>query len=122
MSPVAAPIAIFVVCVAAGIYASTRWLPELAPGPVGGLAYFAVCGLLAAALVVFGLDVYGIVESLSHFPDLGKGVILANGLEQILWQTGLLIGAALAVYLLAPPREEPDVSLASGADPDAGAA
>lgn len=115
----AVPIAIFVVCVAAGIYASTRWLPELAPGPVGGLAYFAVCGLLAAALVVFGLDVYGTVESMSHFASLDNSTILASGLEQILWQTGVLVSAALAVYLLAPPREEPDVSLASGADPDA---
>ncbi len=100
----AVPVAIFVVCVAAGVYATTRWLPELAPGPVGGLAFFAVCGLLAAALAVFGLEIYVIVENLNEGGRFDpKDRVLAAGLETLLWQTGLLVAIALAVYLLAPP-------------------
>ena len=119
----AAPIAIFVVCLAAGVYASSRWLPDLAPGRVGGIAFFAVCGLLGAAAAVFGLDIYGIVEDVGEgFRGLEEGRILGSGLGSLLWQTGVLVAAALAVYLLAPPQEGADASLVSRADPDAGSA
>ena len=106
---VGVPIAIFVVCLAGGVYASSRWLPELAPGSVGGLAFLAVCGLLGAAFAVFGLDIYGIVENFGDFGGVGgiaKRRILADGLESLMWQTGVLVALALAVYLLAPPSED----------------
>jgi hypothetical protein len=77
---------------------------------VGGLAFFAVCGLLAAALAVFALNIYDLVETLAQ--DRGDGglfgdrLILSSGLESILWQSGVLVAAALAVYLLAPPADD----------------
>jgi hypothetical protein len=120
---VAVPAVIFVVCLAAGVYASSRWLPELAPGPVGGLSFFAVCGLLGAAAAVFGLEIYALVENLDEGGRfLPKDRVLAAGLETVLWQTGLLVAVALAVYLLAPPRDGADTSLVSGADPGSGPA
>jgi hypothetical protein len=123
MGAVAVPPLIFVVCLAAGVYASSRWLPELAPGRVGGIAFFAVCGLLGAAAAVLGLDIYGIVENLSDgFAGLDRRRIFADGLESLLWQTGVLVALALAVYLLAPPGEDADASLVSGADPGPGSA
>lgn len=99
----AVPPIIVVVCFAGGVYAASRWLPELAPGPVGGLAFFAVCGLLGASLAVFGLNVYGVVDNLTGgFAGFGERRILADGLESTLWETGVLVALALAVYLLAP--------------------
>ncbi len=93
------------------MYAASRWLPELAPGPVGGLAFFAVCGLLGASLAVFGLDIYGIVDNLTgSFAGLGERRILADGLESTLWETGVLVALALAVYLLAPPADAEDAA------------
>lgn len=68
-----------------------------------------MCGLLGAALAVSGLDIYGIVESFGDFGGIGgiaKRRILAAGLESLMWQTGVLVALALAVYLLAPPSEE----------------
>jgi hypothetical protein len=101
----AVPVIIFVVCFGAGVFAASRWLPDLPPGPVGGLSFFAVCGLLGAAVGIFGLRIYGIVEVLEKE---GSGnfahIELANGLEQLLWQCALLIGVAAGVYLLADNR------------------
>jgi hypothetical protein len=99
----AVPIIIFVVCLAVGVYASSRWLPELAPGPVGGLSFFVVCGLVGAAFGVFGLRVYLIVENLEGGPGgTFRRFVVANGIELLLWECGLLLGVAAAVYLLAP--------------------
>jgi hypothetical protein len=121
---VAVPPIIFVVCLAAGVYASTRWLPDLAPGPVGGVAFFVVCGLLGASLAVFALNIYDLVETLAQrdFDDLGRS-FLASGLASLLWQSGLLVAAAMAVYLLAPPasdqedRARPDSPSAAAGTP-----
>lgn len=118
----AVPAVIFVVCLAGGVYAGTRWLPELAPGPVGGLAFFAVCGLLGASLAVFGLGIYNIVEALSggELASFDKHRILADGLESLMWQTGVLVAAAVAVYLLAPPADAEGLpSEGTGATPGA---
>jgi hypothetical protein len=122
---VAVPIVIFLVCLAGGVWASSRWLPELAPGRVGGIAFFAVCGLLGAAAAVFGLDIYGIVEAVSEsYAVLAKRRVLADGLGSLLWQTGVLVALALAVYLLAPPLDEdpPPAAPAPAAGLGAGAA
>jgi hypothetical protein len=118
---VAVPIAIFVVCLGGGAWASSRWLPDLAPGPLGGLAFFAVCGLLGAAAAVFGLDIYETVESFGEgLGRFGERRLLADDLGSLLWQTGVLVALALAVYLLAPRREAGAASLVSEVEPGAG--
>jgi hypothetical protein len=99
---VAVPIVIFAVCLLAGVFASSRWLPDLAQGVAGGSAYFAVCGLLGAALGVIGLRLYLIVEDLEHVGGLFRRQTVAIGLDSMLWESGLLLGLAMAVYLLAP--------------------
>ncbi len=103
------PALIFVVCLCAGVWASSRWLPPLADGPVGGLAFFAVCGLLGAGLGLVGLRIYGIVRTLEERSrGLGvsdKGDFLASGLAGMLYDGGTIFGIALIVYLLAPPDE-----------------
>ena|ERR1700691_4625545 len=102
------PVVIFAVCLCAGVAAGVRWLPNLATGPVGGLAFFAVCGLLGAALAVLGLHIYSTVENLNGFGGHERGAFLASSLESMLWDTGTLLGLAVAVYLLAPPAEIAD--------------
>lgn len=82
-----------------------RWLPDLAVGPVGGLAFFAVCGLLGAALGLVGLHIFSIVEGLDRFDGVGKAEIVAGDLQSMLWEAGSLFGLSIAVYLLAPPAD-----------------
>lgn len=94
------PTLIAAICLFAGVAAAVRWLPDLAEGSVGGLAFFAVCGLLGAALALLGLHIYSIVEDLNKLGE--RGPILASGLESMLWDTGSLVGLAIAIYLLAP--------------------
>jgi hypothetical protein len=91
----------------------------LAVEPVGGLAFFVVCGLLGGALGLVGLHVYSIVEELDHggpLGVLGKGEVVAVGLRSMLWEAGSLCGLAIAVYLLAPP---PEVAEEPAVDPAA---
>jgi hypothetical protein len=104
---VAVPILIFVGCMAAGVFVAARWLPALEGGPVGGLAFFAVCGLVGAGLAVIGLHTYEIVEALDRPEVPGKGLLLSDGLRVMLYEAGLLFGVAIAVYLLAPAPLEP---------------
>jgi len=104
------PAVIFLACVGAGVVAAARWLPDLAVGPVGGLAFFVVCGLMGAALGLVGLHIYSIVNQLNHFEGFAglrneKAELLASGLAAMLWEAGSLFGLAIAVYLLAPPAE-----------------
>jgi hypothetical protein len=108
MLAVAIPIIVFVLCLGAGVFAASRWLPDLAPGPVGGVSFFVVCGLAGAALGVFGLNIYEIVENLNDSIRVLRHLAVADGLETILWQCGLLIGLAAAVYLLAPAGSDGD--------------
>lgn len=114
------PAVIFVICFCAGVWASTRWLPPLAEGAVGGIAFFGVCGLLGAALGLTGLHIYSIVRTAedfgSGFPSNGRGGLLASGLEQLLFEVGSIFGLALVVYLLAPPP--PDAEERSGSAGD----
>jgi len=99
------PVLIFVVCVVAGAVGGTRWLPDLAAGPVGGLAFFVVSGLLGAGLGLVGLHVYSIVEELNNLGDFAgarKSEIIAAGLQSMLWEAGSIFGIGAAVYLLGP--------------------
>jgi hypothetical protein len=105
----AVPVLIFVATFAGGAMASARWLPPLALGRVGGLAFFAVCGLLGMSLALIGVHVYEIVRQLDQFaPGLGvkKQDVLATALETTLRDTGPVIGLAMVVYLLAPGEDE----------------
>lgn len=99
------PVLIFVGCFGGGAVAAARWLPDLGDGQVAGLAFFAVCGLLAAALSIAGLNVYDIVRELGERGGLGFGgtspEILSGGLRVILLDGGTLVGFAAIVYLLA---------------------
>jgi hypothetical protein len=95
--------------------AAARWLPDLALGSVGGLAFFVVAGLVGAAAGVFGLNVYSIAHGLEYADSHGafdKADVLTAGFVNILRDTGTLIGLAGIVYLLAPAAEEELVELA----------
>jgi predicted phage tail protein len=105
---VAIPIVIFVVCVSAGVFASSRWLPDLASGTIGGLAFFVVCGLLGASLGVVGVQIYSIVRQAEVFERVGGSALVADGLSALLWQAGVLLGLAAVVYLLAPRERTPE--------------
>jgi hypothetical protein len=96
------PLVIAAVCFGVGVFAAARWLPDLAPGTIGGLAFFAVVGLLAAALSLVGIQVWYLVHSLDHAAGTEKNVIVFGVLGATLWQTGLLVGLASITYLLAP--------------------
>ena len=106
------PALVFVVTFVAGVMASARWLPGLAAGPVGGLGFFAVSGLVGAATGLAGLHVYLIVRALEESTGDGRfggqGFILADGLTSILFECGLIVAAAVAVFMLSPPPAEPE--------------
>jgi hypothetical protein len=107
-----APALILLLCFGAGTVAAGRWLPDLALGRVGGMAFFAVCGLLGVTFGLVGLHVYEIVrliETQPEGPGLGdKPDILASGLLAMQRDAGTVFGLAAAVYLLAPtPEEQP---------------
>jgi hypothetical protein len=120
----AVPSVIFVVCLCAGVWASSRWLPPLAEGVVGDIAFFAVCGLLGAALGLAGLHIYSTVRVVEDFggglSGEGKGDFLANELTELLFQVGSIFGFALVVYLLAPSSPRADDRARSAADPPPG--
>ena len=59
-------------CVPGGVYASARWLPELAPGSVGGLAFFAV---------------YVILPNVRTRPS---SALLGAAVAGVLWQAALV--------------------------------
>jgi hypothetical protein len=102
----AVPILIFVACLAVGVSASARWLPNLAAGSVGGLAFFAVCGLIGAGLALIGVNVYEIVEAVNKVSTENNGDVVAIGLRAALFESGSVFGLAMIVYLLAPAPDE----------------
>jgi hypothetical protein len=110
------PALIFVACFGGGVFAATSWLPDLAEGPVGGMAYFVACGLIGASLGLLGLHVYLTVEQLERgaFGTFGHvdGTLLADGLTTILFDCGSVLGFAAIVYLLAPRRGDAPASAA----------
>jgi hypothetical protein len=104
------PIAVFVVCFIVGVSTSTRCLPELGRGPVGGLALFVVCGLFGASIADAGLRIYLIVRGLELEPSGSVGrsfraSIVASGLSSMLFEAGALAALAMLVYLFAPAAE-----------------
>jgi hypothetical protein len=103
---VAVPILIFVACFVVGVGVAARWLPNLAAGSVGGLAFFAVCGLIGAGLALIGVNVYEIVESVNKVGADNNGDFVALGLRAVLFESGSLFGLAMIVYLLAPAPDE----------------
>jgi hypothetical protein len=113
------PALIFVVVSSAGAVACSRWLPDLAPGSVGDLAFFLVCGLAGAAAGLLAMHIYLIVGELNHFVggnELARGEVLAGGIRNLTFEVGSLIGFASVVYLLAPALEldvEPETDFES---------
>lgn len=107
------PALVFVLTFVAGVMASARWLPSLAAGPVGGLGFFAVCGLIGTATGLAGMHVYLIVRAMEESTGEGRfggqGFILADGLTSILFECGLIAAAAVAVFMLSPPAGEPEM-------------
>jgi len=106
---VAVPVLIFVACFAVGTLAAARWLPGLAAGKVGGLAFFAVTGLLAASISLVGVRIYAMINQLNSGElNIVKSEIVAVGIRDILWQAGTIFGLACVIYLLAPSPEDAD--------------
>jgi hypothetical protein len=99
------PVVIFIACLCVGALGSARWLPDLASGMTAGIALFAVCGLLSAALGLVGLHIYSIVHGLEHSSGSFRPELVAASLTSMLWEAGSLAGIAMAVYLLAPAAE-----------------
>jgi hypothetical protein len=100
------PVLVFLLCFGGGVAAASRWLPELAEGPVGGFAFFVVCGLLGAAVALVGLHIYLIVRQL-ELDRLGSSfdnsaTTLASGLTSFMFEAGFAVGLGAIVYLLAP--------------------
>jgi hypothetical protein len=102
---VGVPLVIFVLCLCAGAVLSSQWLPDLDAGPVAGLAFFTVCGLLGLALALLGEHIYLIVRETEHLATAGvlsKAEVVGSGLRNIALDEGTVVGIAAAVYLLAP--------------------
>jgi hypothetical protein len=104
---VAIPVIAFFGCFIVGIGATTRWLPELGRGSVGGLAFFAVCGLMGAALGLVGLGVEETVRALESSPRGFGRELVAGSLGVIARDAGTVFGLAMVVYLLALRRGAP---------------
>jgi hypothetical protein len=104
---VGVPILVFVLCLGGGAVAAGQWLPDIEAGVTGGLAFFVVCGLLGLALALFGMHIYLIVHELNHLAfgpgGLTKAEVVGDGLRDIAFEDGAVLGLAFAVFLLAPP-------------------
>ena len=88
--------------------------------PAGSLAFFAACGLLGGALVVVGEHIYLIVEGTRHSLSAFNHELVADNLSDMLWEGGLMLGLAAALYLLAP--SPPSALAPSPPSPTVGAA
>jgi hypothetical protein len=97
------PAVIFVLCLSGGAVAGARFLPDLEAGPLGGLTFFAVCGLFGLALALLGEHIYLIVREVEDLgPGVTKGEALGAGLRNIAVDEGTVLGLAFIAYLLAP--------------------
>ena len=112
------PVLVFLGCMSVGVVAGANWVPDLAAGQVGGLAFFLVCGLLGAALGLIGVHVYLIVEELDRLSGTvaAHGEIVGEGVREIVFEAGSLVGFAAVIYLLAPaPDEDKDLETLASA-------
>jgi hypothetical protein len=103
------PVLIFIACFAVGVVAAARWLPDLALGQVGGIAFFVVSGLAGAALGLVGLHLYQTVLTLDNatlMEGAAKADVLSSWLVLMLRDAGSIVGFAAIVYLLAPAADE----------------
>jgi hypothetical protein len=113
-------IVVAVSCFAAGSYAAARWLPALADGTVGAIAFFVVCGLAGVAVALIGVNVDSIVRQLEETGLRRSGefevLVVSSGLVSILRDSGTVAALALVAYLLAPkpPRSEPAPAAEAG--------
>jgi hypothetical protein len=115
------PILIFLVAFAIGSVAPARWLPDLAPGSVGGLALMVVCGLLGIALALIAVHAYELIRQLDQAGPLGlsaqKPDTTANAILTTLRDVGPILGLAAAAYLLAPAPDEDQPSQRNSSPP-----
>jgi hypothetical protein len=108
-------IIVAVACFTAGTFAATRWLPDLESGPVGGIAFFVVCGLCGAVLALLGINVDSIVRELQESGGFGglrtntrlETSILSQGLLSIMRDCGTVGALTLIAYLLASKQSIP---------------
>jgi hypothetical protein len=96
------PVLIFLVASVAGAWACAQWLPDLAAGSVGGLAFFVVCGLAGAALGLIADHVYLIVRVVESSRAAFGPVSVAEELRLMAFEVGSVAGLACIVYLWAP--------------------
>jgi len=100
-----------VACFIGGMWAATRWMPALAGGPVGTLAYFVVCGLAGAVVAVLGIHVWqiGHIAKIKEGPKYLHEEGIIGYVDSLMWEVGTLAGVALIAYLLAPkaPASDP---------------
>jgi len=111
---VGVPALIVIVVFGASAVASARWLPRLAAGPVGHLAFAVVCGLIAATMALIGAEIYLTMRAIGNATAIGglgahKADLFASGVVDTLRGAGPLVGLAAAVYLLGPGPDD-DVS------------
>ncbi len=110
------PLIVVVACFAGGVWATMRWLPPLAEGPVGTLAYYGVCLLAGGALALVGLEVWEIIHALTSSEARGglfgraKTEVVAFGLADIFRDAGSLAALTLIAYLVAPKAKPPESS------------
>ena len=102
------PLALAPIAFAGGLYLVARFAPALAPTRTGRLAgrVVDVLGGLAAVAVV--LNAYEVIRTATTdtYGGFDADVPVAHGLVELVFEGGLLIAAAIAVHLLAPPAEE----------------
>ena len=112
-------IIVAVVCFSAGAVASARWLPALAEGPVGTIAFFVVCGLSGAALATVGIHFDGLARELERTgldSSTLETSIVADRLIGAFFDGGALGALALIAYLIAPKRRVAAPAHAPAAD------
>jgi hypothetical protein len=100
---------IAVACFTAGAIAAARWLPDLAEGPVGTMAFFVICGLCGAVVGLFGLNIDATIKRAESIGQEGEQAAVALGLLDILRDCAPIAAFALIAFLLAPrPSEQAD--------------
>lgn len=100
----AVPVGVFVGCLIVGTLAAGRALPDLPDTRFAGLIFFAVCGMIGAALALIGLHIFQMVEA-GNFD--GAAIEISGEIVEMLWQTGVVLGVAMLLYLAVRHAELP---------------